>query len=301
MAHHHHHHHAEIPNGEYIGKALVFGIFLNLAFVIAEGAAGIFSGSMGLLSDAGHNLSDTVSLLLAWIAFRLNRRAATRNFTYGLRKSTILVSLANACLLLVAVGMIVVESVRKFYEPSPVDENAIIWVASVGILINFLTALLFLKDRKKDLNIRGAYLHMLLDALVSVGVVISGVAIKFTGWSVIDPIIGLAVAAVIFFSTWSLLVQSLRLSLDGVPEGLDVEKIKAEIKKIDGVNSLHHVHLWAIGTQENALTAHIILNKNSKNEEVKNQIKTILKEFKITHATLETEPEGYECQEKECN
>src|SRR5574344_1366034 len=212
--HEHHHHDRSITS---LSTAFVVGTLLNLAFVIVEGIAGFMSNSMGLLSDAGHNLSDTVSLLLAWLAFMLAKKVANKRFTYGYGRSTILASLINA---------------------------SIIWVAADGVVINFATALLFMKDRKKDLNINGAFLHMAMDALVSVGVVVSGVVIKYTGWVVIDPIIGLVVASVIFVSTWNLLKESVRLSLDGVPEAIDLDEIEKNILALNGVASIHHIHVW---------------------------------------------------------
>jgi cation diffusion facilitator family transporter len=293
-----HNHHHEISGN--LGTAFIISIVLNLVFVIVEGGAGILSNSMGLLSDAGHNLSDTISLLIAWIAYRLTKKAPNKYYTYGYSKGTVLASLINACILLIATGMIIVESIRKFSNPTPVNENTIIWVAAVGIVINFATALLFMKDRKKDLNVKGAFLHMSMDALVSFGVVLSGIAIKYTGWTLIDPIIGLAIAVILFLSTWDLLKQSVRLSMDGVPEQIDESEIEKLMLAVDGVKSIHHVHIWALGTSQNALTTHITINDLSKSEIIKHEIKESLKEHGIEHATIETEPIGYQCQECHC-
>lgn len=294
---HHHHHEHQISS---LSTAFVVGTLLNLAFVIIEGGAGFFSNSMGLLSDAGHNLSDTISLLLAWIAFKLTQKTANKTFTYGYSKSTILASLINACILLIAIGMIVVESIQKFTNPEPVNSNTIIWVAAVGVAINFVTAMMFMKDRKKDLNIRGAFLHMAMDALVSVGVVVSGFTIKFTGLTIIDPIIGLVIAAIIFISTWNLLKESVRLSLDAVPESIDIDEIEKTVKAIDGVKSIHHLHIWALGTSENAITVHVSVCDVTLSERIKTDIRKTLSELKIKHATIETEPDGYECEDCQC-
>lgn len=297
--HEHEHHHDHHINS--LSTAFVVGTVLNLAFVIVEGSAGFISNSMGLLSDAGHNLSDTVSLLLAWLAFHLTKKVANKRFTYGYSKSTILASLINASILLIAIGMIVIESIQKFYNPKPVNGDTIIWVAAVGIVINFATAMLFMKDRKKDLNVKGAFLHMAMDALVSVGVVISGIVIKFTGLAVIDPIIGLVIAVIIFISTWNLLKESLRLSLDAVPEAIDVDEIEKAILAVKGVESIHHIHIWALGTSENAITVHVLVDDIAESEQIKTNIRNLLKHNNINHATIETEPSGYMCEENCCD
>ncbi len=283
-----------------LSAAFVIGTLLNLIFVIVEGVAGFISNSMGLLSDAGHNLSDTVSLLLAWLAFYLARKVANKRFTYGYGRSTILASLINASILLVAIGMIVIESIRKFSNPQPVDGDMVIWVATVGIVVNFATAMLFMKDRKKDLNIKGAFLHMTMDALVSVGVVVAGIIIKYTGWSVIDPIIGLVIAAIIFISTWNLLKESLKLSLDAVPESIDIDEIEKEILSVNGVSGIHHIHIWALGTSENAMTVHVSVEDVACSERIKTDIRRLLSERGIAHATIETEPIGYVCNDDCC-
>ncbi|MCI2144837.1 MAG: cation diffusion facilitator family transporter [Bacteroidales bacterium] len=284
----------------HLGKAFVIGMILNLLFVIIESTAGFMSNSMGLLSDAGHNLCDTISLLLAWFAYRLTRVSANSRYTYGYGKSTVLASLVNAFILLVAVGGIFVESIRKLSNPQKVDENAIIWVATAGIVVNFITAMLFMKDRKKDLNVRGTFLHMIMDTLVSVGVVVSGIVIKFTGWTMIDPIIGLAISVIIFWSTKELLRQSIRLSLDGVPDGIDLAEIEKIILGIDGVTGIHHVHVWALGTSENALTVHVSVRNTVESERIKTDIRRELSSHGIMHATIETEPQDYKCPEYEC-
>lgn len=284
--HHHDHHHHEITS---LNKAFIIGITLNLAFVVAEFLAGFWYNSLGLLSDAGHNLGDVASLMLAMLAFRLAKVHPTSSYTYGYKKSTVLVSLMNAVILLVAVGIIIAESITKLIHPQPVEGGAIAWVAGIGVVINAVTAWLFMKDKDKDLNVKGAYLHMAADALVSIGVVISGIVIAHTGWYIIDPIIGLAIAIVIIVSTWGLLRDSLRLSLDGVPAGTDIGKVEEVIHAVEGVKGVHHLHIWAISTTETALTAHISIEDVSEMERIKQEIKHELQHVGVQHATLEFE------------
>src|SRR5574344_856309 len=271
MEHHHdHHHHTPIQS---LNKAFIIGIILNSAFVITEFLAGFHIHSLGLISDAGHNLSDVASLILAMLAFRLSKVSSSKKYTYGYKKSTILVSLLNAIILLVAVGAIIYESIEKIRHPQPISGNIMVYVAGIGIIINALTAWLFIKDKDKDLNIKGAYLHMAADALVSVGVVIAGIIMIFTDYAIIDPIIGLIVAGVIVFSTWNLLKSSMRLSLDGVPQDINMDEIKSLICKQSNVLEVHHLHIWALSTTENALTAHIVIANLQNLEETKRQIK----------------------------
>ncbi len=296
MSHKHSHQHSHAINAESLNKAFIIGIVLNLAFVVIEFAAGFWFDSLALLSDAGHNLSDVVSLVLALLAFRLAKVKANERYTYGYKKSTILVSLLNAVILLVAVGAIVIESIHKLNNPAVVPGGAIAWVAGVGVLINAFTAFLFMKDKEKDLNVKGAYLHMAADALVSVGVLVAGIVISRTGWYIIDPIIGLIVAVVILISTWNLLHDSLRLTLDGVPTSIDSQKVVEAIRALPGVNDVHHIHIWAISTTENALTAHIVLKQSEGMQEVKHLIRHRLEDFGIGHATLEFEVPGEHCE-----
>ncbi|WP_288259077.1 cation diffusion facilitator family transporter [uncultured Bacteroides sp.] len=296
MSHEHSHQHSHAINAESLNKAFIIGIVLNLAFVVIEFAAGFWFDSLALLSDAGHNLSDVVSLVLALLAFRLAKVKANERYTYGYKKSTILVSLLNAVILLVAVGAIVIESIHKLNNPAVVPGGAIAWVAGVGVLINAFTAFLFMKDKEKDLNVKGAYLHMAADALVSVGVLVAGIVISRTGWYIIDPIIGLIVAVVILISTWNLLHDSLRLTLDGVPTSIDSQKVVEAIRALPGVDDVHHIHIWAISTTENALTAHIVLKQPESMQEVKHLIRHRLGDFGIGHATLEFEVPGEHCE-----
>ena len=296
MSHEHSHQHSHAINAESLNKAFIIGIVLNLAFVVIEFAAGFWFDSLALLSDAGHNLSDVVSLVLALLAFRLAKVKANERYTYGYKKSTILVSLLNAVILLVAVGAIVIESIHKLSNPAVVPGGAIAWVAGVGVLINAFTAFLFMKDKEKDLNVKGAYLHMAADALVSVGVLVAGIVISRTDWYIIDPIIGLIVAVVILISTWNLLHDSLRLTLDGVPTSIDSQKVVEAIRALPGVDDVHHIHIWAISTTENALTAHIVLKQPEGMQEVKHLIRHWLEDFGIGHATLEFEVPGEHCE-----
>lgn len=296
MSRKHSHQHSHAINAESLNKAFIIGIVLNLAFVVIEFAAGFWFDSLALLSDAGHNLSDVVSLVLALLAFRLAKVKANERYTYGYKKSTILVSLLNAVILLVAVGAIVIESIHKLSNPAVVPGGAIAWVAGVGVLINAFTAFLFMKDKEKDLNVKGAYLHMAADALVSVGVLVAGIVISRTGWYIIDPIIGLIVAVVILISTWNLLHDSLRLTLDGVPTSIDSQKVVEAIRVLPGVDDVHHIHIWAISTTENALTAHIVLKQPEGMQEVKHLIRHRLEDFGIGHATLEFEVPGEHCE-----
>ncbi|MCQ2360685.1 MAG: cation diffusion facilitator family transporter [Paludibacteraceae bacterium] len=295
MSEHHHHH--TVVAGD-LSRAFIIGIVINILYIIAEAGVGLWQGSMGLLADAGHNLGDVASLALSLIAVKLYKKAATKYYTYGYKKSTILVSLVNAVILLVAVGGIVVESISKFINPEPLEGFTIAVVAGIGVLINGITAYLFIDHKDNDLNVKGAYLHMAMDALVSLGVVVAGILIHYTGWYIVDPIIGFIVAFVIVKSTWSLLSDSLRLSLDGVPESVDIEKIKSAIAEVDGVASFHHLHVWAISTTDNALTVHIVVKEGADQEIVKNKVKESLTVCGINHATLELETRA--CCELNC-
>jgi cobalt-zinc-cadmium efflux system protein len=295
MTHEHEHHHHHDHTVTSLNKAFIWGIALNVGFVVVEFAVGLYYGSMGLLSDAGHNLSDVASLLLAMLAFRLAQAKATPKYTYGYKKSTVLISLLNSVILLIAVGVIVAESIGRMMHPEPVVGGAIAWTAGVGVVINGFTAWLFMKDKDRDLNVKGAYLHMAADALVSVGVLVSGLVISWTGWTIVDPVVGLVVAAVIVASVWSLTRDSLRLSLDGVPGGIDVAEIEQAMTAVPGVRAVHHIHVWAISTTENALTAHVVLDSLSRMEELKHALKELLEHEGIPHATLEFESAAEQC------
>ena len=284
MAHSHHDHsHEHVRRLSSLNRAFIAGILLNSVFVAAEFTAGILSNSMGLLSDAGHNLSDVASLLLALLAFRLAQVRPTSRYTYGYRRSTILVSLLNAVILLVAVGAIVVESVRKLLHPEPVGGEVVLWVAGIGVVVNFATALFFLRDKDRDLNV--------------VGVMVSGAVMMATGWYLIDPLVGLLVAAVIVWSTWGLLRDSLRLSLDGVPAGIDYDEVFRTVASQPGVSGVHHLHVWALSTTENALTAHVAVHDLQRMPQLKEALRARLRELGIDHATLEFESVVQPCGE----
>ena len=282
-------HHLPVPSTRKLTTIFVWSIALNLLYSAVEFGIGVYSGSMGLIADAGHNLSDVVSLVMALLAIRLSARKATRKYTYGFKKSTILASLFNAVLLLIAVGMIAAESISKFFHPQPVEGAAIAWTAGVGVIVNFATAWLLMHGQERDLNVRGAFLHMVADALVSIGVVVSGIVIARTGWMVIDPIMGIVIALIIVISTRRLLWDSLRLSLDGVPDDIDVGRIEELVRTTPGVIGIHHLHIWAISTTQNALTVHAVLADEKQSSEVRREIRRRLRTEGITHATIETE------------
>lgn len=282
-------HHHPVPSTRKLTTIFVWSIALNLLYSAVEFGIGVYSGSMGLIADAGHNLSDVVSLVMALLAIRLSARKATRKYTYGFKKSTILASLFNAVLLLIAVGMIAAESISKFFHPQPVEGAAIAWTAGVGVIVNFATAWLLMHGQERDLNVRGAFLHMVADALVSIGVVVSGIVIARTGWMVIDPIMGIVIALIIVVSTRRLLWDSLRLSLDGVPDDIDVGRIEELVRTTPGVIGIHHLHIWAISTTQNALTVHAVLADEKQSSEVRREIRRRLRTEGITHATIETE------------
>lgn len=282
-------HHHPVPSTRKLTTVFVWGIALNLLYSAVEFGIGVYSGSMGLIADAGHNLSDVVSLVMALLAIRLSARKATRKYTYGFKKSTILASLFNAVLLLIAVGMIAAESISKFFHPQPVEGVAIAWTAGAGVIVNFATAWLLMSGHERDLNVRGAFLHMVADALVSIGVVVSGIVIARTGWMIIDPIMGIVIALIIVVSTRRLLWDSLRLSLDGVPDDIDVGRIEELVRTTPGVIGIHHLHIWAISTTQNALTVHAVLADEKQSSEVRREIRRRLRTEGITHATIETE------------
>lgn len=299
-SHHGHHHHHKIDLKQ-INRLFIVGIVLNLTFVAIEFVSGFISNSLALISDAGHNLSDVASLALALGAFKLLAVKATEKFTYGYRKASILISLLNAIILLIAVGSIGYESIFRFISPQPLDSNVVIWVAAVGILINGLSALLFFRNKEEDLNIKGAYLHLVVDALISVGVVVSGVVISYTQWYWIDPTISLIIMIVIVIGTWNLLRDSLSLSLDAVPKNIEIETVRKSALKLTGIKDIHHIHVWALSTAENALTAHLVLNDAVTLEEIssiKNKFKHELEHLGIQHATIETEIG--KCKDEEC-
>ncbi|MDQ6815007.1 MAG: cation diffusion facilitator family transporter [Bacteroidota bacterium] len=286
-----------------VNSAFIIGITLNFLFVLIEVVVGLSVKSLSLLSDAGHNLADVGSLALSLLSFRLMKVKSNAKYTYGYRKTTILVALFNAAVLLLSIGAIVYEAVFRFIKPEPLPGRIIAIVAAIGIVINFVTALLFLKNKESDLNIKSAYLHLMSDAVVSVGIVIGGIVIFYTHWFWLDPVISIVIAVVILFSTWNLLKDSLRLSLDGVPKDISLEKIKTEALKIGGINSVHHIHVWALSTSENAMTGHLVLEPSLNNEQVKaikDDLKHKLQHMNIQHMTIETEFANDPCVKTDC-
>ncbi|QDX26057.1 cation transporter [Sphingomonas suaedae] len=285
---HGHHGHSHAPRD--FGRAFAIGTILNLGFVLVEGLAGIATGSMALLADAGHNLSDVLGLLIAWGGASLARRPASRRFTYGLSSSTILGALANAVLLLFAVGAIALEAVRRFSDPTPVPGLTVMIVAGVGIVINTATAMLFVRGAKDDLNIRGAYLHMAADAAVSAGVVVAGGLILLTNAAWIDPAISLLIVIVILWSTWGLLRDSVVMALHAVPPGIDPDKVEASIAGLPGVTRVHDLHIWPMSTTEVALTAHLLMPGGHPGDAFLHDAQhRLAHDFGIRHTTLQIE------------
>jgi cobalt-zinc-cadmium efflux system protein len=272
------------------GKAFAIGITLNIVYVVAQVLFGLAAHSLALLADAGHNLGDVMGLFLAWGASVLAQRRPTPRFTYGLRRSTILASLANAILLLVAVGGITWEAIRRFGEHEEVAGGTVIWVAALGVVVNGITAMLFVSGRKNDLNIKGAFLHMAADAGVSAGVVVAGLVILLSGWWWLDPIVSLVINAVIVWGTWGLLRDSLDMTMDAVPPGIDVPGVQSYLCSLPGIVGFHHQHIWPLSTTETALTVHLVKPAPEGDDQL---IGTACHElsvrFRIEHATIQFE------------
>lgn len=288
--HAHPHRHSHDRGRTDYDRAFAIGIGLNVGYIAAEAVAGLLAGSLALLADAGHNLSDVLGLALAWGAAVLARRTPSHRFTYGLRSSSILAALANAIILLVVTGGLAWEAVSRFAHPAPVEGDVMAWVAGVGILVNGATALLFLRGRERDLNIRGAFLHMVADALVSAGVVVAGIAIALTGLSRIDPIVTLLVCAVIVYGTWDLMREAIGLALDAVPEGIEPAAVRAHLAALPGVAAIHDLHIWGMSTTETALTCHLVMPQGHPGDAMLTQIARDLEQrFGIHHATIQIE------------
>ena len=308
MAHDHSHHnhshghdhshghagHSHAPDN--FGAAFAIGAALNTAFVIAELIFGYAANSLALISDAVHNLSDVIALLLAWGAAWLSQKQPTQRHTYGYRRASILAALFNAGLLLVAVGGIVVEAVNRLYSPAPVAGWTVVVVAAFGVAVNGFTALLFMRGRHGDLNIRGAYLHMAADAGVSLGVVVAALIIMLTGWLWLDPAISLVIAAVVFWSGWGLARDSVNLALDGVPRGIELAKVRDYLAGLEGVAEVHDLHIWAMSTNETALTAHLVRPGGSDDEFLHHVCGELAHRFRIHHATLQIETDASVCK-----
>lgn len=277
-------------------SAFLIGIILNTVFVIVEAAYGYLSHSLSLVADAGHNLSDVLALVLAWAASLLSKKLPTERRTYGYRRSSILAALFNAIFLLAAIIIIAWGAIERFANPEPVTGSTVIWVAAVGIAINAGTALLFLSGRKGDLNVRGAFLHMAADAGVSLGVVIAGIVIMFTGWQWLDPVVSLLIVVVIFISTWNLLKDSLNMALDSVPPEIDAAAIKSYLASLPSVTDVHDLHIWGMSTTETALTVHLVISEPGNNDQIIQQATHELHErFGIEHPTLQIENGTFPC------
>jgi cobalt-zinc-cadmium efflux system protein len=287
MSHNHHHNHS--TEREYSNKFKI-GIILNLIFVFVEFTIGFIYDSLALMADAGHNLSDVVGLVIAWGASYLVLKKPTSNFTYGFKKSSIIAAQLNSLILLVAIGIIFWEALNRLSSPSEVEGSVMMIVAGIGVLINGVTTYLFFGGKDSDLNIKGAYLHMLADTLVSVGVVFSGFIILLTNAFWIDPVISIVIALVIFLSTWKLLQDSTKLSLDAVPESIDIGKVRNYFLSFEEIKDFHDLHIWAISTTETALTVHLLKDEKLSNDNILNKINHELKDqFGISHTTIQIE------------
>jgi cobalt-zinc-cadmium efflux system protein len=304
MAHQHHHHdhshahgdagHSHAPDT--FGFAFAAGVALNTLFVAAEVIFGYAANSLALISDAVHNFSDVIALLLAWAAVWLARKRPTQQHTYGYRRASILAALINAGLLLIAVGGIAVEAINRIREPADVAGWTVVLVATLGIVVNGGTALLFMRGRHGDLNIRGAYLHMAADAGVSLGVVVAAFAIMLTGWQWVDPAISLCIAAVVLASGWGLAKDSVNLALDGVPKGIELAEVEVYLGQLQGVTEVHDLHVWAMSTSETALTAHLVRPGGYEDSFLHGVCEELSHRFKIHHATLQIEAGSDVCK-----
>ncbi len=288
-SHPHSHHHSH-PPANVTNKAFAVGVSLNLCFVAIEVGFGLQANSLALLADAGHNFSDVLGLLVAWGAVAAAKRLPSARFTYGLRSSTILAALTNSMLLLLAVGGIVWEAVRRMTEQAQVIEMTMIWVAAVGVVINLITALMLMNGHRRDINLHGAFLHMLADAAVSVGVMISGAGILLTGWLWLDPAISLVIAVVIFAGTWGVLKASVRLSLHAVPDEINLNEVREFLQSWPNVREVHDLHIWGMSTTEIALTVHLVMPDGHPGDALLGQLSEELEHhFNISHATIQVE------------
>ncbi|WP_395622086.1 cation diffusion facilitator family transporter [Sphingomonas daechungensis] len=291
----HNHDHSHSPAD--FGWAFLIGTVLNLTFVVVEAVFGLIANSTALLADAGHNLSDVFGLLVAWAGAALVKRKPSARFSYGLKKSSILAALINALVLLVAVGAIIAEALQRLSHPEPSNGRLVMIVAAVGILVNGITAWLFAKGRHDDINIRGAFLHMTADAAVSAAVVVAGYLMIMTGALWIDPIISLLVAAFILWGTWSLLTESVSMTLAGVPKGIDPDQVSSALSKLPGVEDTHHLHIWALSTTETALTVHLVVGHDVNRDVILRQARAYVHQlFGISHSTIQVEHLGAEAE-----
>lgn len=294
------HSHAHGPGGHHHGpltfdRAFAIGISLNIAFVVVEFATGFVAHSVALMADAGHNLSDVLGLSVAWAGATLARRGPSKRFTYGLKASTILAALLNALLLLMAMGAIVFEAVQRIGQPAGVKGPVVVVVAGIGILVNAATAWLFARGQRSDINLRGAYLHMAADATVSAGVMLAGLAIWWSGAAWIDPVTSIVVSALIFWQTWGLLRETVEMSLNAVPRGIDFDQVEAALKALPGVAATHDLHIWPMSTTETVLTAHLVMAAAPGDTFLSGAQAMLRERFAIGHATIQIERGGDDC------
>lgn len=284
------------PHSHDYDRAFAIGIALNILFVLVEAFYGWLAGSLALLSDAGHNLSDVLGLLMAWGGFYLARLRPSRKHTYGLGRATIMAAMFNALVLLVAIGGIVWEAIARFSDPVPIEGGIVMLVAAIGVIINGITAWLFMSGSKGDLNLRGAFLHMTADALVSLGVVVAAALFIWTGWTWLDPAISLVIALVILLGTWDLLRHALHLSLDGVPASIELGEVADYLSGLAGVSAIHDLHVWAMSTSETALTVHLVMPDGQPDGDFLCRIaKALHDEFDIDHTTIQVETGNQSC------
>lgn len=292
----HHHDHGK-PN---YGKALAIGIALNTLYVIIEAFYGLKIGSSALVADAGHNASDVISLVLAWGALWLSTRNPSRRFTYGMRRSTIMASLINGILIIVAAGFILWDAIQKFQNPVAIPGKKVLIVAAIGLVVNTGTALMFMKGQKDDLNVRGAFLHMAADALVTLGVLIGGIILMYTDAYWIDPVLGMVIVGVIVWSAWGLLSDSVELVLDAVPKDIDYDKVETFLKEVEGVEEVHDLHIWALSTSEAALTVHLVMPEGQDDQFIYDLRNHLHDRFGIEHVTVQIENEFEDEEYRRC-
>ena len=295
MEHNHSHSHDMT-----LGNAFKIGTSINIVLIVVEAAYGFFSNSMALVADAGHNLSDVLALVFSWIAVILSQRKPTLKFTYGFRRSTILIALLNTILLLAAVAFIVWETIQRLGKPLEINSNSVITVAAIGIAVNGFTAWLFMKGKKHDLNIRSAFVHFIADALVSLGVVVAGIIMAFTGIVWVDSLVSFAIIAVILYSSYHLLIDSVNLALDAVPENVNIQAVRDYLKSLPEVSDIHDLHIWALSTTDAALTVHLATNTQTDVAFITNVQHQLHQQFDIEHATIQVEYGKADC-ETNCN
>ena len=293
----HQHSHSHDIN---LGNAFKIGISINIVFIIIEATYGFFSNSMALVADAGHNLSDVLALVFSWVAVILSQRKPTLKFTYGFRRSTILIALLNTILLLAAVVFIIWETIERLGKPLEINSNSVITVAAIGIAVNGFTAWLFMKGKKHDLNIRSAFIHFIADALVSLGVVVAGIIMAFTGIVWVDSLVSFAIIAVILYSSYHLLIDSVNLALDAVPENVNIQAVRDYLKSLPEVSDIHDLHIWALSTTDAALTVHLATNTQTDVAFITNVQHQLHQQFDIEHATIQVEYGKADC-ETNCN